>query len=163
MSLSTRSADPEFLCATRDSRALNPRSQGLQRLQRQSKLCGVQRFSAVLLLILFSSSLITPLLSASDPDSKFPACCRRNGRHHCSMTGSMHESSVPVVQTARCGLYPGPAVAQATRQVVLGWNARAAFWAPINQTATRPRTTSSLSCNAVSRAHQKRGPPSVLS
>jgi len=38
--------------------------------------------SAALLLAIFGFSLITPALSASDPESKLPPCCRRTGKHH---------------------------------------------------------------------------------
>ena len=37
----------------------------------------------MLLLALFSFSLISPAVLASDADSKLPACCKRNGKHHC--------------------------------------------------------------------------------
>jgi hypothetical protein len=43
----------------------------------------VRRFAAILLLALFSVSLIEPGLMADV--SKLPACCRRGGQHHCTM------------------------------------------------------------------------------
>jgi len=43
----------------------------------------VRRTLAAALLTLFSFSLIVPLVFASDPESKLPACCRRAGKHRC--------------------------------------------------------------------------------
>src|SRR5271154_3680093 len=46
----------------------------------------MRRVSATLFVALLSlssiGSLITPALSAADTESS-PACCRRNGKHHC--------------------------------------------------------------------------------
>lgn len=42
---------------------------------------------AVLLMIVFSLPLIAPALASSPDESSLPACCRRNGRHHCAMSG----------------------------------------------------------------------------
>lgn len=44
----------------------------------------MRRFLASLLLVLISFSLVSPVLAATaKPD--LPACCLRNGKHHCMM------------------------------------------------------------------------------
>jgi hypothetical protein len=70
----------------------------------------MRRTVASLLLGLVSFPLIAPLLLA-DTDSDLPACCRRDGKHHCSMgLGSVgsaetsmtdRESSGPAVNPIR--------------------------------------------------------------
>jgi len=71
----------------------------------------VRRFSAILLLALLSFSLLTPAL-ASDSNSKLPACCRRQGKHHCATAagGGAWKSGAGFVANARCRVYPAGAV-----------------------------------------------------
>jgi hypothetical protein len=46
----------------------------------------MQRSIAIVLALVFSSLLIAPALAAfAAPESNLPACCRKNGAHHCSM------------------------------------------------------------------------------
>jgi hypothetical protein len=56
-----------------------------------------------LLLSLFGVSLITPALAA-DFDEKLPACCRREGLHHCAMTGTPAPAGASI--QAVCPAYP---------------------------------------------------------
>ena len=44
----------------------------------------MRRVIALSLMMLFSWALIAPLF-APDADANLPACCRRNGKHHCMM------------------------------------------------------------------------------
>lgn len=66
----------------------------------------MRRFSAILLLALFSSSLLSPAFSASS-QSALSACCRRDGKHHCAMQGDegAAKSGVGIEAQARCPLY----------------------------------------------------------
>lgn len=41
----------------------------------------------MLLLMAFSFPLIAPALAGTPDESSLPACCRRNGAHHCAMAG----------------------------------------------------------------------------
>jgi hypothetical protein len=71
----------------------------------------VRRVLAIALLGLFSFSLISPSVFASDPDAGLPACCRRAGKHRCSQMGSMAtegSASGPSLQSSRCSFFPGP-------------------------------------------------------
>ena len=43
----------------------------------------MRRAIAISLLMLFSWTLLAPLL-APGADANLPACCRRNGKHHCN-------------------------------------------------------------------------------
>jgi hypothetical protein len=43
----------------------------------------MRRAVAISLMMLFSWTLIAPL-AAADSEANLPACCRRNGKHHCA-------------------------------------------------------------------------------
>lgn len=49
----------------------------------------MRRAFAVLLVLAFSLPLIAPALASSFAEASLPACCRRNGKHHCMMPGMM--------------------------------------------------------------------------
>ena len=123
----------------------------------------VRRSLAVLLLVIFSSSLSSPVLSASDPDSKLPPCCRRSGKHRCATKASLPESSSgPALRASRCPSYRTTKVVPVNRLVSLSVISQAGFSAPIYRPAIRPRTQS-LCRSSFSRARQKRGPPALFS
>jgi hypothetical protein len=68
----------------------------------------LRRLWSILLLALFSFSLgieaIGPALTA-DTDSTLPACCRRLGKHHCSMQAM--RTTGEAIRSARCSSFPG--------------------------------------------------------
>ena len=76
----------------------------------------MQRGSAILLLVLFSFLLISPMLTA-DADSALPACCRKGGQHHCSMENMGQPDEVSGLalksSSAKCPLFPQGGVAPA--------------------------------------------------
>jgi len=45
----------------------------------------MRRLLASALLLAFFSPLIAPVFTASINETELPACCRRNGKHHCMM------------------------------------------------------------------------------
>ena len=66
----------------------------------------VRRALAIALLGLFCISLIPPSAFAWDPEAGLPACCRRNGKHHCSlMMGGSHGSGA-ALQSRPCRFFP---------------------------------------------------------
>jgi hypothetical protein len=116
----------------------------------------VRRITASLLLVLFSLSLIAPARVALDTDSKLPACCRRDGKHHCTQTtGSGFHA-------ARCADFPSlnalPAN-QAPGLPGLSGSTRIAL-------VIRPTRSSRLAARSLisySQTGQKRGPPVLFS
>jgi len=120
----------------------------------------VRRGSAVFLLVVFSLSLIGPALSASNPDSTLPPCCRRDGKHHCAAMTAAPAS--PVFASARCPLFPEAKIAPPNRVASLPRISRIASAAPLDPRALRPQTES-FCRNSFDRARQKRGPPTSLS
>ncbi len=123
----------------------------------------MRRMLAILLMALFSLSLISPAVFALDSESKLPTCCRRNGKHHCATTPSQSESSQgPSVQAGRCPFFPAATSVPASRTVGLSGISQTAFAQLISHPASRPRTDAFYRIS-YSRARQKRGPPVVLS
>jgi hypothetical protein len=129
----------------------------------------MRRVPAILLVFLFSFSLIGPALFVGR-ESNLPACCRRDGKHHCGMTAPDMVDAAPTAPSgpavdalrAKCPLFPnGGAVAP---------NPEAALLAAPQRTGISlvVRVTSSTQADAGYRisfnsSHQKRGPPSLLS
>ena len=123
----------------------------------------MRRTSALLVMVLFSFSLIGPAIFALDADSKLPACCRRAGAHRCALIGNQAESPSGVsVQTARCPFFPTATGVPANRTVSLPGNFRTVFVGLFSHRASRPQTEV-LYRISYSRAGQKRGPPTPLS
>ncbi len=53
----------------------------------------MRRAFAVTLVLVLSLPLIAPALASAPDESQLPACCRRNGKHHCAM--SMELGNIP--------------------------------------------------------------------
>lgn len=116
----------------------------------------------MLLLLVFCSLASAPLLaSTSDPENNLPACCRRNGKHHCMMLATMRQIPGTAVSAPpeKCPLFPkgiSPAVTHDH------WLAppRGTWSFAIASGSPRP-----VAHDAISRrtqqvcAHGKRGPP----
>jgi hypothetical protein len=118
----------------------------------------VRRTSAILLLALFSFSLIGPAVLASDPESNLPACCRRNGKHHCAMGTQTGSSSERSVQSGACPSFPSIRAIPAAANTGLPKASPAAFAPVLNYPASHPQTEPLLRI-WFSLAGQKRGPP----
>ncbi len=120
----------------------------------------MRRLPAILLLVLFSLSLMGPALFA-DNGSELPACCRRDGKHRCSMrmapaqqrTGPAFESRVE-----RCPYYPAAPGSASHRGYAPATAAHQLPWAP-------PQTSYALPSNdtrpgsTFARTRRERGPP----
>jgi hypothetical protein len=125
----------------------------------------VRRLIGITLLFLFSFPLISPVLAfAAGSDAGLPACCRRNGAHHCIMKMQQAESSESGVGFSatpeKCPAYP--AVVTPVHHGDLSIHAASLIFAEIvshpsvkTQTAARARV-------ALDRSRQKRGPPTQL-
>jgi len=123
----------------------------------------MRRIWAMLLVTVFGSSLIAPAMRDLDPDSKLPACCRRQGHHHCAMTADRPASSSgPSLQADRCALFPGATAISEGPAVSLPVVAAAIFAGWLSHPAVCPQTEA-LCRISYSRAGQKRGPPILLS
>jgi hypothetical protein len=126
----------------------------------------MRRVPAILLVFLFSFSLIGPALFV-DAESNLPACCRRDGRHHCGMTdrdvAGTPSSGVAVdALRAKCPFFPnsgavvpeaGPALLAASQMAGVS----------IASQIAGPAQAEAGYRISFDRSHHKRGPPSLLS
>jgi len=120
----------------------------------------LRRVSAILLLALIGLSLMVPAFGA-DAVTNLPACCRRAGKHHCSMPADKSTSRPESGFRAngRCSLYP---------PVMLPQGAPVLWEIPSLNSACVQNSSFELAtlCERVragilpARANPKRGPPS---
>lgn len=122
----------------------------------------VRRASAILLLLLFSLPLIAPALASTPDDAQLPACCRRDGKHHCAM--NMEVGSIPSgfhVVSERCPYSPfthGPLMPPHA----FAAPADSAFASPAFGTTNLVREVEAGYRISADRTRHKRGPPQNL-
>lgn len=131
----------------------------------------MRRALASLLLGLISFPLIAPVLLA-DADSDLPACCRRDGKHRCSMGPMGMEDTltgqapapVPAVSPIRpkCPCYPATITASGESSVGFLKSFQAVCPSLVSHPASGTQTEA-LYRLSFSRCRHKRGPPAFLS
>jgi hypothetical protein len=120
----------------------------------------MRKVLAIFLLAVFGLPTVAPLLAmGQDTNGHLPACCRRNGAHHCMMNIGQ-ESKAPAF-SARCPNFPRPVMTTPAGTPL-------ALAAPSLSTLT---STSPLAAarhaeiqRSISRerSRHKRGPPAVF-
>jgi len=120
----------------------------------------MRRTLSILMILFFGLGPLAAAMSA-DKDSRLPACCRRHGAHHCTMSSDMLSAAEPgtpnVKAPATCPYFPGYTVALNTTIVALPP-------APVILPALLAQPHSASAARAVSRLSQirtraTRGPP----
>ena len=123
----------------------------------------MSRLSAILLLVQITLSLIAPALFAGS-DVNLPACCRKDGKHHCAMSDS--DAAVPgaLIQgvKAKCPAFPKGEAAPVSSNAGVLIHLKAHVAAIISYPAAAAQAET-LYRVSFSRSSQKRGPPSLLS
>lgn len=125
----------------------------------------MRRAWAVGLVVLFSYLLIVPAFASGPDESQLPACCRRNGKHHCAMQetetalGNIPSRFVtvsekcPYAPLSRCTLMLPHSCALTAHSTVSN---------PGRGPAARVRAAEAGYRISADRTRQKRGPPGVL-
>jgi len=125
----------------------------------------MRRISATLLLLAFFSFVSAPLLLGSaDPYKNLPACCRRNGKHHCmmSMAERSHVASgKPEFRSLpeKCPFYP--VSRQVSQHSDFGLTVSSAVLGDVISHPGVYAQTQSKWRIARERSRHKRGPPST--
>ena len=123
----------------------------------------MRRIVAMLLLAVFGVAPLSPVVFASDAVSKLPPCCRRDGKHHCSMAANgSGASSGPSLRAARCAFFPAAPATPSSPTAGPMHIAMAGFARIVSHPAP-PSQIQAICRSSYSRAGQKRGPPSPLS
>lgn len=115
---------------------------------------------AIPLLILFMLPFALPFLGASAEAASVPACCRRNGKHHCMMKlDATRRSSTSIVgepcpySSQQPAILVPPSFAPSTSASVFAGITRHPAAAP--QAEAQQRIS-------FDRSRQKRGPPALI-
>jgi hypothetical protein len=122
----------------------------------------LKRISAILLLVLFGFSPIVPAFQ--DADSNLPACCRRDGKHHCAAADQQASPSGVVVKAGwrKCASYPRGGAVPSHSKTVLLKTSQTGFVPILTYSAVHARIDASYRIS-LERSHQKRGPPALFS
>jgi len=116
----------------------------------------VRRLLAISLVLVFGLPLALPMFSAQAAEQNLPACCRRDGRHHCSMPSDGSRSSVSTIgEKCPCA----PAAPTFLLHGSFTPSTAAAIFAGITQHPAIFAQTQAQLRVSFDRARQKRGPP----
>ena len=117
----------------------------------------MRRLLASLLLVLISLSLVSPVL-ASAAKSDVPACCLRNGKHHCEMGTEISTHGKPGLR-AHCPFQTQGSLLAADNQRLLADTRAVAGMAALPVTALESSTERPPDMRQTA-THGTRGPPS---
>ena len=121
----------------------------------------MRRGIAIVITLLFSWLIILPAIAAS-PKSNLPACCRKNGKHHCSMNAKSATQGLAFAAIGeKC-----PCCPQSTKVSQLPFSGShtvrsAVFAGLVSHPASSPQTEAAYRIS-YDRSRQKRGPPSLI-
>jgi hypothetical protein len=122
----------------------------------------MRRVFSSLLVALFSFSLIAPAVVTSNTSAKLPACCLRDGKHHCGLASHAQVPAGPSVAAARCPLFPVASAVPASQAAGLPGISRVIPSGLLRYRVSLSRVEG-LSRISYSQAGQKRGPPVFFS
>jgi hypothetical protein len=124
----------------------------------------MRRSIALLMIMIFGCFLSAPLLAASsDSESRLPACCRANGKHHCMMRMSHGElAGVQMAAPERCSYFPQWRPMNLSHQQA-SVSSAAVFYAALQTHPACHAQTEARRRVSFDRSRQKRGPPAPAS
>jgi hypothetical protein len=125
----------------------------------------MQRLLSILLLAVFGLPVVSPLfVLGAEGDASLPACCRRNGKHHC-MAGMGEHSALPShdpqfrAPAEKCPYYP-QALVSAHPDVYNASKADEIFASLVSHSGGIAQTEAKWHISH-DRSRQKRGPPTI--
>lgn len=125
----------------------------------------MRRALAILLVFAFSLPLIAPALASAPDESQLPACCRRDGKHHCAMFSDAVSVNVSKRVTTVSGKCPCPPFARLALMLphALSSQHTSAAVARNAGPAAVIREAEAGYRISFDRSRQKRGPPQLAS
>ncbi len=128
----------------------------------------MRRFLAIVIVLILGLPAVTPLLALSAAgDPSIPACCRRDGKHHCMAMGGMTSTVSSTNSEARTATLSercpfGSHALPGTPHPEWTLSTSAAIFAGVvAHPSVAPQTESKRRISA-DRSRQKRGPPSNI-
>jgi hypothetical protein len=119
----------------------------------------MRRFPAILLAAIFGFSVIGPALVV-DANANLPACCRRDGKHHCAKIDTSGAGLKAV--GPRCAEFPKAGAFPLHSGTALPGSSQCVFGAILRHPAMAAQAAAGYRIS-FSRSRQKRGPPSLFS
>jgi hypothetical protein len=126
----------------------------------------VRRILAITLLFFFCMPLLTPLLAMTNragDDSGLPACCRRNGVHHCAMSAEQIERLTSgkhfTAVHAQCPMYPHAVTSPVHQQ--LAFHTTEILFTEVLTQPEQHRQIEAWARIAEAGTRHKRGPPAL--
>ena len=117
----------------------------------------MRRLWAAFMVAVFSFTLIGPAAFADGSERSLPACCRSNGKHHCSQSRHRGDSE-PAFDLGRCPAFGGDQIAPQLSSAGIAKAAQthvaAASLSPFGPSASDPLTHRFFDHSGL-----KRGPP----
>jgi hypothetical protein len=126
----------------------------------------MRRTIAVLMLLIFGSFLGAPLLATSNSIelNNLPACCKRNGSHHC--VTRMMEGDPGTTQVSappeKCPLFPHTGQMTPVKNSAITPRATGAFYACLQSHPACHTQSEAQRRISFDRSRQKRGPPAAI-
>jgi hypothetical protein len=125
------------------------------------------RLTAAALFLIIVAPFLLPL-AVPGPESALPACCRRDGKHHCAM---MEHLQAQMQQQGSAATFRTAPEGCPCRALLFGRSISHAIGIPVSSTyyagaVSHPAITIQTRVRArisSARSHQKRGPPALLS
>jgi len=124
---------------------------------------GVKRLLAILLLLALGLPGVAPLfaLSMGDAQSKLPACCRRNGAHHCNTPVAFHSGSKTTVSSRPMHCPQYPSVAPSSQESSYALTSVSSFAASFAATSMAVSWANSAPRASFKMGRVARGPPDL--
>ena len=120
----------------------------------------MRRLLAITLLLLFTTPFVLPLFGTNAAEDALPACCRRNGKHHCMMYMAwMQERSFHTVREKCPYSIVPPAILVLPSFTP---SAAASVFAGITRHPAVVAQTEAHLRISFDRSRQKRGPPAPI-
>jgi len=135
-------------------------------LKPHAQIDSLRKLLSTLLLAGFMLPLLAPLLAlGQDDEARLPACCRRNGQHHCMMSMSERNQLAGKAQfrapMAKCPYSPGSVMSMHVERWGKPETADAVFAGFISHPGGSPQTESKRRISR-DRSRQERGPPNTF-
>lgn len=122
----------------------------------------MRRLASISLLAVFMWLLVAPAFGP-DAEANLPACCRRNGKHHCAMRWmAQRDAGFPGLTTVSEKCPCGPAAASAVHSGSYYRSADSSLSAHLSNQPTALRQAEPLLRISLPGGHSKRGPPMPL-
>ena len=123
----------------------------------------MRRTIAVFMLLIFGLFLGAPLLASSNPQNDLPACCRRNGSHHCvtrMMEGDPGSRQVSA-PAEKCPFFPHIGQLTQVRNLAIAPSPAGTFYAALESHPACHTQSEAQRRISFDRSRQKRGPPAA--